>query len=84
MSCLGSTSRLFRPFEDGQLRIAAVNDDPANGVLTFFATDFTFVDGADQLETSQENGWKPLCQLLRDPIRASADPMVRRACNPYY
>ena len=48
MPSSGRIRSFFGPFEDGELRAAAMNCDPANGVLTFFAADFAFVDSADQ------------------------------------
>lgn len=39
-----SVSRLFRPFEDGQLRVTAVDHDPSNGPFALLATNLTSIN----------------------------------------
>jgi hypothetical protein len=49
---VGRIRSFFGPFENGQLRIATVDHDPAHRIIAFFATDFTFINCAYQSPAS--------------------------------
>ena len=45
---------LFCPLIDGQMRAAAIDDEPANRLFALLATNFTSIDGIDHRATSQK------------------------------
>jgi hypothetical protein len=49
----GRVGGFLGPLEDGQLRTAAVDDKPANGIPILLAADFTSIDGVDRKASSR-------------------------------
>lgn len=47
VTCAGRVGGFFGPLENGKLRVAAMDDNPANRIIAFFAADFTAVTSPD-------------------------------------
>jgi hypothetical protein len=48
---VGSLRRLFRPFENRQLRVAAMDHNPSSRIFAFQATNFTSIDAINHPPT---------------------------------
>ena len=47
---MGFVGGLFCPFEDGELCVAAMDGDPPDRPVGFFAADFTSINSVDHLK----------------------------------
>ena len=50
--CMGLIGRFLRPFEDRQLRVAAMNHDPLDRPVRLFVANLTSIDRVNHSQTS--------------------------------
>jgi hypothetical protein len=52
VSGMGFIGRFLRPFENRELRVAAMDHDPPDWLIGLFTTNFTSIDRVNHLQTS--------------------------------
>jgi hypothetical protein len=67
------------PFENRQLRIAAVDHDPAHRMVTFFSANLTSINRIDHHSASTPGPYSSICKSSGSSIMQSRGRMLSRA-----